>query len=165
MEGSQQGGGRAARCRRWAATTWVTSTSSEAWFLDWPPQRRPRSCGSRGVDFVKDSEVGGGDDYLFISDSEEQGSEDGGGGDYLSVTAHTIGSSLPFKQERPNPVDAIDEQSVDIVVDNQPLDNVEGLERMEAEEQTVDSVEGRDGMEAVPWQDIAGHAQPLEEEA
>ncbi|KAF8697219.1 hypothetical protein HU200_036082 [Digitaria exilis] len=92
-------------------------------------------------------------------------SEDGGGGDYLSVTAHTIGSSLPFKQERPNPVDAIDEQSVDIVVDNQPLDNVEGLERMEAEEQTVDSVEGRDGMEAVPWQDIAGHAQPLEEEA
>ncbi|KAF8670675.1 hypothetical protein HU200_050488 [Digitaria exilis] len=83
--------------------------------------------------------VGGGEDYLFISDSEEQGSEDGGGGNYLS--------------ERPNPVDAIEEQAV-VVVDNQPMDNVEGLEKMEAEEKPVDIVEGLDGMEAVAWQDI-----------
>ncbi|KAF8715483.1 hypothetical protein HU200_027137 [Digitaria exilis] len=127
MEGSQQGavgrrgaGDRLQRLRRQARVQrpgyWISLHGEDQ-----------GAVVQEGVDFVQDSELGGAEDYLFISDSEEQASED---------------------EEHPNLVDAIEEQAV-VAIEEHPMDNVEGLE----------------SMEGVAWQDIAGHAQPLEEEA
>ncbi|CAL5036306.1 unnamed protein product [Urochloa decumbens] len=113
-----------------------------------------------GVDFVQDSEVGGGDEFFFVSDSDDEisvevdeglvapDSEDPGasytpksltqgkGRGCLSLTAapHSARSIVPDTEEQ----------------------LVHGVE-----EQTVEGVEVLEGLEA--WQDIAGHAQPIEE--
>ncbi|RLN15738.1 hypothetical protein C2845_PM02G35920 [Panicum miliaceum] len=79
-----------------------------------------------GVHFVQDSEVGGGDEYLFVSDSEDETSDDFNEG-YIIAN--------------------IEEQQVHGV-----------------EEQPGEEVEAIEGLEDVAQRDIAGHAQPLEEE-
>lgn len=99
MEGARQGGvgrrdagGRLRRLRRRAQVRrpgfWISLHEEDQ-----------GAVVQEGVDFVQDSELDGADDYLFISDSEEEACEDGDGYNHVSspqpVGDAVAGAPLP----------------------------------------------------------------------
>ncbi|KAF8687314.1 hypothetical protein HU200_042997 [Digitaria exilis] len=93
-----------------------------------------------GVDFAQDSEVGGGDDFLFVSEPDEEIGNDFVDVSFVRETNHPSASnaraSAPRSTVPPHSIGSFD-NNMEIV----------------------------HGLEAGAWQDIAGHSQPQEEEA
>lgn len=96
-----------------------------------------------GVDFVQDSEICGGDWFLFVSNSDDELSGE------FSVGLFAANSKDP---------NAMEEHSVCYVIPDS-----EELLVQDTEDQPVESVEVVEGLQAVVREDIACHAQPLEE--
>ncbi|RLN34834.1 uncharacterized protein C2845_PM03G19600 [Panicum miliaceum] len=97
----------------------------------------------------QDSEEGGANDYLFISDSEDEISDE------FMVAPDSMGSFLPDTEE----------QAPSMVVGHSPgsfISESEGQPLNVVEDQLVQDFEDQGGD---TWQDIGSHAQPLEEEA
>ncbi|CAL4926608.1 unnamed protein product [Urochloa decumbens] len=104
-----------------------------------------------GVDFAQDSEVGGGDDFLFLSDSEEEVSNDSNDRSFVTHSEDLgVGDA---------PASPVMEKSRRYVPLSPP-------KQSSAIWTPITSPQHSDRMEAVAWQDIAGHSQlPEEEEA
>uniref|UniRef100_K3ZA68 Uncharacterized protein n=1 Tax=Setaria italica TaxID=4555 RepID=K3ZA68_SETIT len=103
-----------------------------------------------GVDFAQDSVVGGGDDFLFVSDSEEEVSND------FNDRSFAPHSKVPGA----NDVHA--SPSLAKADDYNPLSTPQQPGAVCA---PFTAPPYSDGLEAVAWHDIAGHSQPPEEEA
>lgn len=95
-----------------------------------------------GVDFAQDSEVGGGDDFLFVSDSDEESSEE--------ISDDFVDVSFVPEIEDPIASNALASPSPATV----PPHSIGSFNT---------NMEGVCGLEAGAWQDIAGHSQPPEE--
>ncbi|OEL32409.1 hypothetical protein BAE44_0006572 [Dichanthelium oligosanthes] len=104
-----------------------------------------------GIDFAQDSEVGGGDDFLFVSDSEDF-SEDIDDGIFVPDSENPGAACAPFTAAP---------QSVGSFITNTKQEQMDGIE----EQRVVAVDEQLVGVKSVAWQDITGHAQPPEEEA
>ena len=74
------------------------------------------------IDFAQDSDEGGGDDYLFISDSEDEISDE------FMVAPHSGGSFLPDTEEQvPSMMVAHSPGSSIFETEDQPLNVVKEL--------------------------------------
>ncbi|KAF8730988.1 hypothetical protein HU200_016868 [Digitaria exilis] len=95
------------------------------------------------VDFAQDSEVGGGDDFLFVSEPDEEISEEISD-DFVDVSfVPETGPSASNARASP-PRSTVPPHSIGSFDNNMEIVH---------------------GLEAGAWQDIAGHSQPQEEEA
>jgi hypothetical protein len=104
-----------------------------------------------GVDFAQDSEVGGGDDFLFLSDdSDEEVSNDFNDGSYTTNSKESGPNFTPAspslsKSQSYNPMSDPPQQPSSVSDPFTTLPN-------------------SDGLEAVAWHDLASQSQLTDEE-
>ncbi|CAN6328653.1 unnamed protein product [Urochloa humidicola] len=105
-----------------------------------------------GVDFAQDSDEGGGDDFLFVSDdseSEEEVNDDSNDGSLVVQSEDLCAGNAPTSP-------ALDKSCDSVPLYTQQQSSVVCS--------PITAALQSDGMKGVVCQDIAGHSQPPEEE-